>query len=97
MTGYRWIAKERSASCDVMIKDSAYHLYLAVAPDRQGEAFWAVRVGGQWGRVIASNFAPSRGHARARAEFYAERWAESEWGLYLGDGNKSADRPHLAG
>ncbi|TCQ07672.1 hypothetical protein C8J34_104133 [Rhizobium sp. PP-F2F-G36] len=97
MTAYRWKTKDGNTSCNVVIKGSRYHLYTAVAPGRQGEAFWAVRLGGEWGQLIAANFAPSLGHARARAEFYAERWAENVWGLYLGDGNNSADRHDLAG
>lgn len=97
MTRFRWINKERSASCAVKIKGSAYHLYVAVAPDRQGEAIWSVRMGGQWGRLIASGFAPALDPARARAEFYAARWAGNEWGLYFGDPENFAKEPDLAG
>jgi hypothetical protein len=97
MTAYRWKKRAGSVFCTVVIKGARYYLYAATAPDCQGENFWAVRLEEEFGHVITANFAPSLGHARARAEFYAERWAENVWGVYLGDGNNSADRPNLAG
>jgi hypothetical protein len=97
MTVFRWKTKDGNTSCIVLIRGRRFHLYTAVVPGRQGEAVWGVRLGDEWGRLIAANFAPSLGHARARAEFYTERWAKNEWSLYLGDGNNSANRPHLVG